>query len=165
MKSAGTHFAFIMRVSLVSALIACFLLALVPGAAIVSAFGLRGMNCCSSVGHCRISLPKKRRLPKSEPMCGLKSPSAEDEVVVVNEESQSDSQPANTTAIKITDTCGRDCAGCATGLKQRSRDQWLARAQTLSALSGTTRWSVILHPQLRSISEINSFDPRGPPRT
>src|SRR6476659_6153904 len=76
-------FAAFLRLATTALVLTCLLSTLVPVSAIASVLGIGAMACCrsKSAGHCHAPVKVKRRTVKSEVMCGLKTPPAEESTV------------------------------------------------------------------------------------
>ena len=147
------------RLCAVAVLAASVCLSLLPRFAIAA-----GLNSCcvgKSESHWCVSLRKRRKVPKPEPMCGLKpSPSSNDEVTVIADDAE---QTSNQPAVTNPNAC-RDCPTCSLGSKPRTRyktiipvQQPIRQESNVALLPGSSPNSFRPQSQLKPIS------PRGPP--
>jgi hypothetical protein len=151
------------RLCVVTMLVACLCLSLLPRSAIVSASGLN--SCCQgqSAGHCTISLRKIRRAPKPEPMCGAKSSESGGGVTIIAEDNQTPSQ--SQTAIARPDPCNY-CPTCTLGSKQGTRDKsFLPTQQPVRTVLNSDHLQKVCVDTLRSLNQFKPVNPRGPPHT
>ena len=76
-------FAAFLRLTITALVLTCLLSTLVPVSVIASILGIGAMACCrnKSAGHCHAPVKVKRHTVKSEVMCGLKTPTAEESTV------------------------------------------------------------------------------------
>ena len=166
----------------------CFLCLLValsftaPLIPIVSASsGLNTMPCCKGkAGHCDSGIAPKQVLPPtSEPMCGLKEATMDDDgITIVAQPSQTKShhhshgpaaetdgsQPAAESA-SLGQPCRMDCGAClASSSRTQKRDRVLAQAIALQLSSPTTvdRFSYLSLPFSSNV-DWKQTSPRGPP--
>lgn len=175
------------RHSLCSKMILCLLSLLValsfitPLLPIASAsVGSDTMPCCAGkAGHCDSGIPPKKVLPPtSEPMCGLKAATMEDDgITIVAEPLQgefphshtqsaelSSSQPAAGSA-SLGQPCHMDCISCAVSpTRQQKRERSITLTSAYAAPSPTTSSKYedksLLFSSSNNWSRIN---PRGPP--
>ena len=147
------------RLCVVAVLVASVCLSLLPRLAIAAASN----SCCvgKSASHCSVSLRKRRRVPKPEPMCGLKpSPSSNEEATVIADDGE---QTSNQTAVTNPNTC-RDCPTCSLGSKQRTRDKSFIPAQ--QSIKQESNLATVLDASPNSFRPRAQFkltSPRGPP--
>jgi hypothetical protein len=163
----------------------CFLVALsftAPLIPIVSASsGSNTMPCCKGkAGHCDSGIAPKQVLPPtSEPMCGLKEATMEDDgITIVAQPSQTEShqhshgrtaetnssQPAAESA-SLSQPCRMDCGAClSSSSRTQKRERVLAQALALQLSSPTTadRFSY-LSLSFSSNVDWKQTSPRGPP--
>jgi len=156
-------FAAFLRLTITALVLTCLLSTLVPVSAIASILGIGAMTCCrsKSAGHCHAPVKVKRRAVKSEVMCGLKTPPAE-ESTVDDDDTQSTDNGSPRFA-SISDQCSFECGSCAV----RSTEQQ-KRAVVLAVTGHTshlTKRSTRAAPRLTAKSrfEIEPFSARGPP--
>ena len=173
----------------------CFLVALsftAPLLSIVSASaGSNTMPCCAGkTGHCDSGItPKQVPPPTSEPMCGLKSATMEDDdITIVAEPLQtaaphSHSRHAETSsslaeslaefdssrhaaeADSLSEPCRMDCGACLTSLnRQQKRERALVQTSAFrsSSLNTTGRFEYQSLPS-SSNEYWEQASPRGPP--
>jgi hypothetical protein len=163
MRSTRHLVAFALRLSLVAALTICLLLVLMPGTAIVAAFGLGGLDCCvgKSASHCHVSIRIKRPQP-AEPMCGSRTPV--DQAIIVASENEADSQEVHPRVIAEHGRCGAECASCAVGSNQKNSDRSFVVTPRMNGLPLALRsWSVIAAATLERNEPFEPSSPRGPP--
>ena len=151
-----------LRLTITALLLTCLLSSLVPVSAIASVLGIGAMACCRirNAAHCHAPVKIKRRVVKSEVMCGLKTPTAEESA------DDGDAQSTDNESLhfaSISDQCGFDCGSCAVrSTEQQKRAVALAinghtshpskrRARAIPRLISETRF------------EIEPFSARGPP--
>ena len=162
----------------------CLLVALsftAPLLPIVSASsGSSTMPCCADkAGHCDSGIAPKQVLPPiSEPMCGLKEATMEDDgITIVAQPSQTESphshsqtaetdrsQPAAESA-SLSEPCQMDCSACpASSIRTQKRDRALAPEMALRISSPTTsdrfKYQSLL---FSSNDDWKQTSPRGPP--
>jgi hypothetical protein len=151
------------RLTITALVLTCLFSTLVPVSAIASVLGIGAMACCRmrSAGHCHAPVKIKRRAGKSEVMCGLKTPTAEESTAEDDEAQSTDSEGIHFTS--ISDQCSFDCGSCAvrTG-EQQKRAVALALTSHTSDLS-KRRARVILRLICKTRFEIEPFSARGPP--
>ena len=162
----------------------CFLVALsftAPLIPIVSASsGSSTMPCCAGkAGHCDSGIAPKQVLPPtSEPMCGLKEATMEDDgITIVAEPSQTEpqhshtrtaesdrSQPAAESA-SLSEPCQMDCGAClASSTRTQKRERALAQAIAPRLSSPATSASFKYQSLLFSSNvDWKQTSPRGPP--
>lgn len=159
----------------------CFLVALsftAPLIPIVSASsGSNTMPCCKGkAGHCDSGIAPKQVLPPtSEPMCGLKEATMEDDgITIVAQPSESHqhshaetngSQPAAESA-SLSEPCRMDCGAClASSSRTQKRERVLAQAPALplSSPTATDRFSYLSLPFSSNV-DWKQTSPRGPPQ-
>lgn len=165
----------------------CFLVALsftAPLLPIVSASsGSSTMPCCADkAGHCDSGIAPKQVLPPtSEPMCGLKEATMEDDgITIVAQPSQAESPHShNHTASSVeTDSwriaaesaslsqpCRMDCGAClASSIRTQKRDRTLAPeiAPRISSPTTSGRFKY-LSLLFSSNDDWKQTSPRGPP--
>jgi len=147
------------RVCVVAVLAASVCLALLPRFVIAAALN----SCCvgKSASHCSLSIRKQRRIPKPEPMCGLKtSPSSNEEVTVIADDGE---QTSNQTAVTNPNNC-RDCPTCSLGAKQRTRDKSFIQVQ--QPIKQESNLALLLDASPNSFrprAQFKLISPRGPP--
>jgi hypothetical protein len=147
------------RLCVVAVLVASVCLSLLPRFANAAVLN----SCCvnRSASHCNVSIRKRRRVPKPEPMCGLKpSPSSNEEVTINADDSD---QTSNHPAVTNPNTC-RDCPTCSLGATQRTRDKSFIQLQRPSR--DDLKVSQLLHvfPDFfRPRPQFKLTSPRGPP--
>lgn len=162
----------------------CLLVALsftAPLIPIVSASsGSSTMPCCAGkAGHCESGIAPKQVLPPiSEPMCGLKEATMEDDgITIVAEPSQTESphshsqtaetdrsQPAAESA-SLSEPCQMDCGAClgsSTRTQKRERALAQAIALRLSSPTSSDRFKY-LSLLFSSNDDWKQTSPRGPP--
>lgn len=152
-----------LRLTITALVLICLFSALVPVSAIASVLGLGGMACCRSrsAGHCHASVKIKKRAVKSEVMCGLKTPPAEESTVDDDDIQSADN--GSPRFASVSDQCSFDCGSCAVrSTEQQKRAVALAIAGHTSHLS---KRAAIAPPRFISKSrfEIDPFSARGPP--
>ena len=147
------------RVCVVAVLAASVCLALLPRFVIAAALN----SCCvgKSASHCSLSIRKQRRIPKPEPMCGLKtSPSSNEEVTVIADDVE---QTSNQTAVTNPNTC-RDCPTCSLGSKLRTRDKsFIQVPQPIRQESNVALLLDASPNSFRPRARFKLISPRGPP--
>jgi len=147
------------RLCVVAVLVASVCLSVLPRFAIAAALN----SCCigKSASHWCVSVRKQRRVPKPEPMCGLKpSPSSNEEVSVVADDSE---QTSNQTSVTNPNTCG-DCPSCSLGSKQRTRDKSFIQVQ--QPIRQELNFALLLDASPNSFrprARFKLISPRGPP--
>ena len=135
------------------------------------------MPCCAGkAGHCDSGIAPKRVLPPtSEPMCGLKDATMDDDGITIVAEpvhttqhshSRSSSGPAAESA-SISKPCHMDCGACATAA---SRQQKRERGVVLSSAERTQSLTLFSHFQSQPLFFSSNEDweqtsPRGPPNS
>ena len=134
------------------------------------------MPCCAGKAHCDSGIAPKRVLPPtSEPMCGLKDATMEDDGITIVAEpvhttqhshSRSSSGPAVESA-SISKPCHMDCGACATAA---SRQQKRERGVVLSSAERTQSLTLLLQFENQAVffSSNENWDrisPRGPPNS
>jgi hypothetical protein len=135
------------------------------------------MPCCAGKAHCDSGISPKRVLPPtSEPMCGLKDATMDDDGITIVAEpvhtepqhshSHSSSGPAVESA-SISKPCHMDCGACATAA---SRQQKRERGVVLSSVERTQSLTPLAHfdsqPLFFSSNEDwDRISPRGPPNS
>ena len=162
----------------------CLLVALsftAPLLPIVSASsGSSTMPCCAGkAGHCDSGIAPKQVLPPtSEPMCGLKEATMEDDgITIVAQPSQTESphshsqtagtsstQPAAESA-SLSQPCHMDCGACLTGstrTQKRERAVVQTNALRLSSPATSDRFQY-LSLLFSSNDDWKQTSPRGPP--
>ena len=165
----------------------CFLVALsftAPLLPIVSAATGSNMPCCAGkAGHCDSGIAPKQVLPPtSEPMCGLKEATMEDDgITIVAQPSQTESPHSHsrtTSSLDGTDSsrtaaesaslsqpCRMECGAClASSTRTQKRERALAQAFALRISSTTTsdRFNY-LSLLFSSNDDWKQTSPRGPP--
>lgn len=139
------------------------------------------MPCCAGkAGHCDSGVtPKRVPPPTSEPMCGLKSATMEDDgITVVAEPLQTQSPHSHTPSLAESDSsrpaaesdslsqpCRMDCGACLASLnRQQKRERALVQANALRDSSTTTtgRFEYLSLP-FSSNQYWDETSPRGPP--
>src|SRR5215216_7728052 len=162
----------------------CLLVALsftAPLISIVSASsGSNTMPCCAGKAHCDSGIAPKQVLPPtSEPMCGLKEATMEDDgITIVAQPSQTESQhshshkaetssssgPAAESA-SLSGPCRMDCGACLAG-SSRTQKRERAIVQAIALRSSTTvtpdRFNY-LSLLFSSNEDWRQTSPRGPP--
>jgi len=133
------------------------------------------MPCCAGKAHCDSGIAPKRVLPPtSEPMCGLKDATMEDDGITIVAEpvhtqhsysrNASSSGPAAESA-SISKPCHMDCGACLAGLnRQNKRDRVLV--PTFAVHSSTQTTSATFEYQSVRFSSNDDWkqtSPRGPP--
>ena len=133
------------------------------------------MPCCAGkAGHCDSGIAPKRVLPPtSEPMCGLKDATMEDDGITIVAEpvhiehshsSNTSSGPAAESA-SISQPCHMDCGACATSAsRQQKRERGVVlssveRTQSLTPLSPFESQPLFFS----SNEDWKQTSPRGPP--
>ena len=142
------------RVCVVAVLAASVCLALLPRFAIAAALN----SCCvgKSASHCSLSIRKQRRIPKPEPMCGLKLSPSNNEVTVIAEDGEQ-------TAVTNPNTC-RDCPTCSLGSKLRTRDKsFIQVPQPIRQESNVALLLDASPNSFRPRARFKLISPRGPP--
>jgi len=162
----------------------CLLVALsftAPLLPIVSASSGSNMPCCAGkAGHCDSGIAPKQVLPPtSEPMCGLKGATMEDDgITIVAQPSQTESphqhshsraetsstQPAAESA-SLSKPCHMDCGACLAGsTRTQKRERTLVQSFALRLSSPTTpdRFNY-LSLLFSSNDDWKQTSPRGPP--
>lgn len=134
------------------------------------------MPCCAGKAHCDSGIAPKRVLPPiSEPMCGLKDATMEDDGITIVAEpvhtaqhshSSSSSGPAAESA-SISQPCHMDCGACATSL---SRQQKRERGVVLSSAARTQSPALLLQFETQPLffssnEDWDRISPRGPPNS
>jgi hypothetical protein len=135
------------------------------------------MPCCAGkAGHCDSGIAPKRVLPPtSEPMCGMKGATMEDDGITIvaqpihtqhshiNAESSS-SGPAVHSA-SLSQSCHMDCGACATGsTRQQKRERGMLQAIIARTASPIALLQVESQPLFFSSNEDwHRISPRGPP--
>jgi hypothetical protein len=163
----------------------CFLVALsftAPLIPIVSASsGSNTMPCCKGkAGHCDSGIAPKQVLPPtSEPMCGLKEATMEDDgITIVAQPSQTEShqhshsRTAETNgsqsaaeSASLSEPCRMDCGAClASSTRTQKRERVLAQATALQLSSPTNadRFNYLSLPVSSNV-DWKQTSPRGPP--
>lgn len=146
-----------------------------------AASGSSTMPCCKGkAGHCDSGIAPKQVLPPtSEPMCGLKEATMEDDgITIVAQPSQTEShqhshspaaetdgsQPAAESA-SLSQPCRMDCGAClASSSRTQKRDRVLAHAIALplSSPTKTDRFNYLSLPFSSNV-DWKQTSPRGPP--
>ena len=149
---------------------------------IVSAASASTMPCCADkAGHCDSGIAPKQVLPPtSEPMCGLKEATMEDDgITIVAQPSQTESpqhshshtaetdssQPAAESA-SLSEPCQMDCGAClASSIRTQKRERALAHdiALRISSLTTSARFNY-LSLLIPSNDDWKQTSPRGPPQ-
>jgi len=132
------------------------------------------MPCCAGKAHCDSGITPKRVLPPtSEPMCGLKDATMEDdgitivaEPVHIQHSHNTSSGPAAESA-SISQPCHMDCGACATSA---SRQQKRERGVVLSSVEGTQSLTPLSQFESQPLFFSSNEDwkqtsPRGPPNS
>jgi len=138
------------------------------------------MPCCAGkAGHCDSGItPKRVPPPTSEPMCGLKDATMEDDGITIVAEpahtqhshsrhaEASSSDPAAESA-SLSQPCHMDCGACATA---SSRQQKRERGVVLSGADRTQSLTTLLQFESQPLSFSSNKDwdpisPRGPPNS
>ena len=138
------------------------------------------MACCVGKAHCESGIaPKQVPPPTSEPMCGLKGATMEDDgITIVAQPSQAEShqhshsrtaetdgsQPAAESA-SLSQPCRMDCGAClASSTRTQKRERVLAQAIALQLSAPTTAdRSNYLSLPFSSNVDWKQTSPRGPP--
>jgi hypothetical protein len=163
----------------------CFFVALsfiAPLLSIASASSDSTMPCCKGkAGHCDSGIvPKQVRPPTSEPMCGLKEATMEDDgITIVAQPSQTESQHSHSHSRKaetsssgpaaesasLRQPCRMDCGACLAGSTRiQKRERALVQTIVLRSSSTTTSDSFNYLSLLFSSNEDwRQTSPRGPP--
>ena len=156
-------FAAFLRLTITALVLTYLLSTLVPVSAIASVLGIGAMTCCrsKSAGHCHAPVKGKRRAVKSEVMCGLKTPPAEESTVDDDDIQSADN--GSPRFASISDQCSFDCRSCAV----RSTEQQ-KRAVVLAITGHTSHLTKrpardIARFTAKSRFEIEPFSARGPP--
>jgi len=152
-----------LRLTITALVLTCLLSTLVPVSAIASVLGIGAMACCrsKSAGHCHAPVKIKRRTVKTEVMCGLKVPTAEESTADADEAQFPDNESLHFAS--ISDQCSFDCGSCAV----RSSDQ--QKRVVAHAFNGHTsqlgkrRAGAIPQFIFKTRFEIDPFSARGPP--
>ena len=159
----------------------CFLVALsflAPLLSIANASSNTMPCCAGKAGHCDSGIaPKQVHPPTSEPMCGLKEATMEDDGITIvaqpfqtSEHSHShsvetnSSQPAAQSA-SLSKPCRMDCGACLTGSSRtQKRDRVVLHAIALRSSSPafTDRFNY-LSLSFSSNEDWKQTSPRGPP--
>ena len=135
------------------------------------------MPCCAGKAHCDSGItPKRVSPPTSEPMCGLKEATMEDDGITIVAEpvhtqhslsrNASSSGPAAESA-SLSQPCHMDCGTCATA---SSRQQKRERGVVLSSADRTQPLTTLLQFESQPLSFSSNEDwdrisPRGPPNS
>jgi len=135
------------------------------------------MPCCAGKAHCDSGIAPKRVLPPtSEPMCGLKDATMEDDGITIVAEpvhtqhsysrNASSSGPAAESA-SISKPCHMDCGACATSV---SRQQKRERGLVLSSAERTQSPTLLLQFESQPLffssnEDWDRISPRGPPNS
>jgi len=138
------------------------------------------MPCCAGkAGHCDSGItPKRVSPPTSEPMCGLKEATMEDDGITIVAEpvhtqhshssnaKTSSSRPA-AEAASLSQPCHMDCGACATA---SSRQQKRERGVVLSSAERTQAPATLLQFESQPLFFSSNVDwdrisPRGPPNS
>jgi len=146
------------RLCVVAVLVASVCLSLLPRFAIAAALN----SCCvgKSTSHWCVSLHKRRRVPKPEPMCGLKLSPSNNDVTVIAEDGE---QTSNQTAVTNPNTC-RDCPTCSLGSKLRTRDKsFIQVPQPIRQESNVALLLDASPNSFRPRARFKLISPRGPP--
>jgi hypothetical protein len=134
------------------------------------------MPCCAGKAHCDSGISPKRVLPPtSEPMCGLKDATMDDDGITIVAEpvhtepqhshSHSSSGPAVESA-SISKPCHMDCGACATSSSRQQRERCLLAPGTEQTQSLTPLLQVESKPHFFSSNEDwEQISPRGPPNS
>ena len=135
------------------------------------------MPCCAGKAHCDSGItPKRVSPPTSEPMCGLKEATMEDDGITIVAEpvhtqhshshsaETSSSHPAAESA-SISQPCHMDCGACATA---SSRQQKRERGVVLSSAERTQSLTTLLQLESQPLffssnEDWDRISPRGPP--
>ena len=162
----------------------CFLVALsfiTPLLPIAGASPASTMPCCAGkAGHCDSGIAPKQVLPPtSEPMCGLKEATTEDDgITIVAEPSQtasphshsrgassSDSSRTAAESASLSQPCRMDCGAClANSSRTQKRERALVQTIALrsSSLTIADRFNY-LSLRFSSNDDWKQTSPRGPP--
>ena len=149
------------RVLLAALLLICLLSTLFPGSVLASALGSDGTKACckgKSSNHCHAPAKVKRRVVKSEVMCGLRIPATEEAA-----SSDSDSDDLNPYLDSVSSKCSVDCcSGVAQSTRQLKRATILTvTVQQFHPIGRTSRQTSALNHS--NAIELEPFSPRGPP--
>ena len=135
------------------------------------------MPCCAGkAGHCDSGIASKRvPPPTSEPMCGMKGATMEDDGITIvaqpvhtqhshTNAKTSSSGPAVDSA-SLSQPCHMDCGACAAGsARQQKRDRGLLQAIVARTASPMALLQVESQPLFFSSNEDwDRISPRGPP--
>ena len=161
----------------------CFFVALsfiTPLLAIAGASPASTMPCCAGkAGHCDSGIAPKQVLPPtSEPMCGLKEATMEDDgITIVAQPSKtesphshshvagSDSSRTAAESASLSKPCRMDCGACLAGsTRTQKRERVLVQTVALRSSSPTTpdRFNYLSLP-FSSNDDWKQTSPRGPP--
>jgi len=152
-----------LRLTITALVLICLFSTLVPVSAIASVLGLGRMACCRirSAGLCHAPVKIKKRAVKSEVMCGLKTPPAEESTVDDDETQSADNGRPHFAS--ISDQCSFDCGSCAVrSTEQQKRAVVLAITGHTSHLIKRPARAIALFTS-KSRFEIDPFSARGPP--
>lgn len=137
------------------------------------------MPCCAGKAHCDSGItPKRVSPPTSEPMCGLKEATMENDGITIVAEpvhtqhshsrnaETSSSRPAAESA-SLSQPCHMDCGACATA---SSRQQKRERGVVLSSAERTQSPATLLQFESQPLFFSSNVDwdrisPRGPPNS
>ncbi len=138
------------------------------------------MPCCAGkAGHCDSGIARKRvRPPTSEPMCGLKGATMENDGITIVAEpvhtkpqhshsrDASSSSPAADSA-SISQPCHMDCGACATGSsRQQKRERGVLQPSAQRTRSLVSLLQFESQPLFFSSNEDwDDTSPRGPPNS
>ena len=157
----------------------CFLVAfsfIAPLLSIASASSNTMPCCAGKAGHCDSGIAPKQVLPPtSEPMCGLKEATMEDDgITIVAQPSQtetphshsrnsSSSGPAAESA-SLSRPCRMDCGACLASTRTQKRERALVQTLALRSSSPVTpgRFNYLSLP-FSSNEDWRQTSPRGPP--
>ena len=157
----------VLRLTISALVLGFLLLTLVPSSALASAFGIAaGPACCrdKSSSHCRAHLNLKKRVVKSEVMCGVGSPSKQEESSGEATEAHTDSTDDQNLRFTAASTkCNVECSGCAVRTTHElKRATVVARAEPKSQSIQLSTGN-IAQPILKSRFDLEPFSSRGPP--
>src|SRR5215216_1459515 len=151
-----------------------------PLLSIASASSNTTMPCCAGkAGHCDSGIAPKQVLPPtSEPMCGLKEATMEDDgITIVAQPSQTESQHSHSRkaetsssgpaaeSVSLSQTCRMDCGACLAGsTRTQKRERAIVQTIALRGSSPVTpdRFNYLSLP-FSSNEDWRQTSPRGPP--
>ena len=139
------------------------------------------MACCAGKAHCDSGIaPKRVPPPTSEPMCGLKGATMENDGITIvaepvhtrslhshsrNAETSSSSPAADSAS--LSKSCHMDCGACATSVsRQQKRERGLVLSSAVRTQSPTLLLQFESQPLFFSSNEDwDRISPRGPPNS